>query len=513
MKVVTGAQMREIDRKTIEERGVPGEKLMELAGQAVAVHVLEAYDADRIAVLAGKGNNGGDGFVAARILNQRGKLVNLFLVASPDELKGDALMMYQRLPPDVAQAIVQNGHNLKTVLPEFDLLVDALLGTGVKGKVTGLMADVIEEMNASKIPIVSVDIPSGLGADGGPIEEPVIQASSTVTMGLPKLGMVVQPGVDKTGTVTVVPLRFPPDLLEDDSITVNLAGLEGIRQRLPVRPRDGNKHTFGYLLVIAGSRGLTGAAILTARAAQRSGAGLIFVAMTEVLGPILESQILEAVKIPIPSASGDRFDLSSRDAILDNAKRMDAVALGPGLGQDEQTFLLVHDLVRQFDKPLVLDADGLNALVGHTALHRERRAPTIITPHPGEMGRLIGKSASEIQEDRFGAARSFAEKHGVIVVLKGAQTLIADPSGQVYINPTGVTGLAKGGSGDLLTGLIGGLLAQRMKPLDAAISGVFIHGLAGDLCSEDIGVHAMIPSDVLEHFGGAFQKVLASSHD
>ena len=507
MKVVTAEQMREIDRVSIEERGIPGLQLMEQAGRAVVDDAMNNFDPDSVLILAGKGNNAGDGFVAARLLQEAGVKCRVDLFADPDGLKGDALANYQQLPDNVETRVLANADGLAQEMEEFDLTVDALLGTGIKGAVTGLFGDVIEAMNKSRAPVLAVDIPSGLPADGADPEGPVVRATLTVTMGLPKLGMLVHPGIEFTGAITVADLGFPKDLIEDPGIKLNIHSLAEMKDMLPARPADGHKGTFGTALILAGSRGMTGASALAARAAARSGVGLVYSAMPKDLAPVFDTLLIEAVKHVIPTTAGDRFDADSTEAALELAKAANSVALGPGLSTRPGVSDFVNAFVKGYDGPLVIDADGLNALGENPECLKERSAPTIITPHPGEMSRLCGVSTKEIQSNRIAAAQEFASRHGVTVALKGAQTIIADPDGQTCINTSGNSGLAKGGSGDVLTGLIAGLLAQGMSAGDTARLGVFLHGLAGDKAAKKIGVRAMIPSDVIEVLGEAFRTI------
>lgn len=504
MKAVTAAQMREIDRIAIEERGVPGLTLMERAGRAVAREALDRYQAESAIILAGKGNNGGDGFVAARLLHEAGVRCRVDLFADPDSLSGDALANYLELPGGVEKRERENAAGLAADLERYDVAIDALLGTGVRGPVSGAMAEAIEALNASRAPVLAVDIPSGLPADGQPPEGPCVRAASTVTMGLPKIGMLIHPGVEMTGVVSVADLGFPRDLLESDSILVDALEPAEVGAMLPSRPRDGNKGTFGKALILAGSIGMTGAAILAARAARRSGAGLIYCAVPRGLESLLDTLPIETVKRLVPSHAGGRFDAASLGAALEWAAMCGAAALGPGLSTEPGVPEFVHGFLEGFGGSLVLDADGLNALGREPEALKRRAAPTLITPHPGEMARLTGNSIAEIQADRLGAARAFAERYGVVVALKGAQTIVADPDGRASINGSGNTGLAKGGSGDVLSGLLAGLLAQGLDCGRAARIGVFLHGLAADLAAPAIGVRAMVAGDLIHYLSEGF---------
>jgi len=508
MKVVSADQMREIDRITIQERGIPGRQLMEHAGRSVADEIVERFERGAVAVVAGKGNNAGDGLVVARHLVGHHWPVTLFFLSDPGGLRGDARAMCDALPTDVARVRIESPEQLRDALRDFELIVDAILGTGVKGPVTGLFGEAIEVLNSASRPIVSVDIPSGLSADTGPIEGPVVRATRTVTIGLPKLGMVVEPGIRFTGTVSVAAIDFPQDLLNDRKIRTNLLTENMINLYLPERPPDGHKGTFGSVLIVGGSPGMTGAPVMASRAAMRSGVGLVYCVTPEQIDPLVTVRLLEELTIALPSEDGRHFDVRSLPMLISRAAQMDAIAIGPGIGRAPGTQQFVRKAVEELELPMVIDADALNALGGHLDVLHGRKAPTVLTPHPGEMSRLIGQSTQQIQENRIGAARNLAVNFSVVVVLKGAQTVVAEPDGGVYINPTGNTGLAKGGSGDVLTGLIAGLAAQTGKVLPATLCGVFLHGLAADLAADTIPPRGMIPSDVIEHIPKAFEALM-----
>lgn len=510
MKIVTADEMRHIDRITIEERGIPGLTLMERAGAAVAEVVQDYFEPTLVVVVTGKGNNAGDGFVVARLLHEKGILVQVVLLANPDELTRDARETYQLLPDSVSRQRVQDVQTLKEQIKDTDCLVDAILGTGVKGPVTGFLSEAITAINEAGKRVVSVDIPSGMQVDEAWSGGVCIKADHTVTMGLPKISMVIHPGVEYAGRVTVASLGFPSDLLHSKEIRNNLVTADFAKRCLPPRPADSNKKTFGYLLIVAGSVGMTGAAVLAARAAARSGAGLIYVAIPEKLNAIFESHLIDEITVPLPCSTGLFLDAKSLDRILEFQERVDAIALGPGIGQEPGTQNLVRELVARLTKPLVIDADGLNALAGHLDLLNKRKHPTILTPHPGEMARLQNTTAAEVQGQRLHTARSFVSQRNVHLILKGARSVIADPSGELYVNPTGNSGLAKGGSGDVLTGLLVGLLAQGVNPLESAICATYIHGFAGDLAARAIGERAMIPSDMISHIASAFRALQGS---
>lgn len=510
MKIVTADEMRRIDRITIEERSIPGLTLMERAGAAVAEVVQEYLEPTRVAVVTGKGNNAGDGFVVARLLHEKGIAVKALLLADPDEFTRDALLTYQSLPDNVVCQRIQDVPTLKELIQDADCLVDAILGTGVKGPVTGFLAEAIQAINEAEKRVVSVDIPSGMQADETWSGGACITAYHTVTMGLPKISMVIHPGIEYAGRVTVASLGFPPDLLNAKDIHNNLVTADFVKRCLPPRPANSNKKTFGYLLIVAGSVGMTGAAVLAARAAARSGAGLVYAAVPEKLNAIFESLLIDEITIPLQCSTGLFLDSKSLDRILEFQERVDAIALGPGIGRETETQRLVCELVARLEKPLAIDADGLNALAGNLDVLLKRKHPTVLTPHPGEMARLQNTTPAEVQRQRIQSARSFASKWGVHIILKGARSVIADPSGELYVNPTGNSGMAKGGSGDVLTGLLVGFLAQGMNALESAVCAAYVHGFAGDLAARAIGERAMIPSDLLSHISSAFRALQGS---
>lgn len=460
---LAGAEaMRALDRHAIEVLGVPGEVLMESAGRAV-VDVVLARRPSRVHVVCGPGHNGGDGLVAARHLAIVGVAVDVELVAAP---RGDAAVQWER----ARAAGVREGDGAGA-----DLVVDAIFGTGLARPVEGPAARAIERLNEAGVPVVAVDLPSGIDADRGAELGVAVRAAETVTFGMPKPGLALEPGRSLAGRVTVARIGIPehaPGVAPDALVWTPAAAAE----RLPERPADGHKGHFGHVLVAAGSQGKTGAAALAARAALRAGAGLVTVACPAGVNDILEQKCTEAMTEPVPDTAGRAFAAAAEDALLALAESRDVVALGPGIGREPETEAMVRSLVKRLTKPLVLDADGLNAFEGRA---EELRA-SVITPHPGEAARLLGSSSVEIQSDRLGAARRLADMSGAVVVLKGAGTVIAGPEGPPLINPTGGPALAAGGSGDVLTGVVAAFLAQGLPARDAAGLGVFVHGLAAD---------------------------------
>lgn len=520
MRLVTAGEMREIDRLAMEEYGIPGLLLMENAGRAVcqAVQDMLGRLKDRVVlVLAGRGNNGGDGFVAARHLLNAGARVRLMLAAEPDKVTGDArvnLDIWRRLGQKIYYLHDRNGLQvLQLGLMQADAVVDALYGTGFRGAIRDRVAKAVETVNESTSPVVAVDIPSGVEADTGRVYGPAVRATRTVTFGLPKLGLVLEPGASYAGEVIVADISLPRVLLEGGRRF--LLTRELVTSWLPPRAPEAHKGNFGHVLVVGGSRGMVGAACMAAMAALRVGAGLVTLAVPRSLQDVAASKITEAMTLGLPEVQEGHLGRTARDEIIHFLKRPGTVlALGPGLATHPETTALVCELVAEAEAPCVVDADGLNALAAamHAAAGRESaaadsgvvslpvrpRGRLVLTPHPGEMARLLGVSSKEVQDDRLGTAERAAAGWNCTVVLKGARTVVAAPDGTTYVNVTGNPGMATGGSGDVLTGAVAGLLAQGLEPARAAAAAVYLHGRAGDLAAEAKGQMGLVASDILE---------------
>lgn len=505
MKLVTAEEMREMDRRTIEEVGVPSLVLMENAGRTTYQILRGEFPglAGPVAVVAGRGNNGGDGFVVARYLANDGIPVSVFLLAEKAQVQGDArvnLNILAHLGVEVTEVLTEA--DLNAALPHLsraELIVDALLGTGLNSPVRGLMAALIEHLNRLRLPVLAVDIPSGLSADTGEPLGIAIQAEVTVTYGFPKLGQVLPPGRDYVGRLWQVDIGIPPALAE--TVKVELAEARHLRRCLPPRPFGSHKGTFGHLVVLAGSEGKTGAAALAADGGLRAGAGLVTAAVPASLNDILEVKLTEAMTLPLPEAAGVRaVGRGALAPLKDFLADKTALALGPGLGTHPETQELVCHLVRELPQPVVIDADGINCLGRDPQCLKEAAGPRILTPHPGEMARFLGSTPKEVQARRLEVAREVAARYGIYVVLKGAQTVVAAPDGRLSLNPTGNPALASGGTGDVLTGLISGYLAQRLAPWDAARLGVYLHGLAADYLTQQVGVQGLVAGDLLDVF-------------
>lgn len=514
MKLLTAGQMRELDRRTIEEIGLPGVVLMENAGRGVAELLDRRFAAlhpGTVLVLAGKGNNGGDGFVVARHLLNRGWRVRTMVLAERAQVAGDAAVNLDALSRAGGEvAFAPDAERLLPLLRLVDdvrLAVDALFGTGLAADVAGPAAAAIDWLNASGLPVVAVDLPSGVDASTGRVLGRAVQAEVTVTFAAAKLGHVLYPGATLAGELVVVDIGIPASLLEQTGDDHLLIDAEAAVPLLPPRPVTGHKGTFGHLLAVAGSTGKSGAAALAADGGVRSGAGLVTVACPASVQPVLAVKMTEAMTAPLPEVGG-ALSLQALEELRALWAGKDALALGPGLGLAEETMVLVRRLVRECPLPLVLDADGLNALAGHAEILRERQGPpAVLTPHPGEMARLTGMTVAEVEADRLGAAREFARSYGVVLVLKGARTVTALPDGRVRVNGSGNPGLASGGMGDVLTGLLGGLLAQGLAPGDAAVLGVYLHGRAADRLARILGTAGLTAGDLLREIPAARREL------
>jgi hydroxyethylthiazole kinase-like uncharacterized protein yjeF len=513
VKVLTAAQMREVDRRT-SELGVPGLVLMENAGERVVEFLAHQYaplKAQRIVVLCGKGNNGGDGMVVARQLHTRIRphALHVVLVGDPSEKKGDAAANHRML-----QAVgCPISSEIKPAMETATLIVDALLGTGLDGAATGKSLEMISAVN-ERFPlaeVVSVDIPSGLDSDSANPPGAAVHANHTVTFTAPKPCQVLWPACEMVGKLHVAQIGSPPDLYEKDaSIFLALSEPAIFAHLFRPRVRDSNKGLYGHVLVIAGGRGKTGAAAMTGIGALRAGAGLATVASAESAIAQIASHAPEIMTEPLPETGDGSISLRTLDLLSTLVDKKNVVALGPGMGRNSETAQLVRRLVNELPRPMVVDADGLNALDS-----KSLRGPAarILTPHPGEMARLANSTVKDVQADRIGRARGFAEERGVYLVLKGNRTVIASPDGRAWINPTGSPAMATGGTGDVLTGMIAGLLAQFPDQLEAALlAAVYLHGRAGELGAARLGEKSLIATDLFEFLPGAMREVADLSH-
>jgi ADP-dependent NAD(P)H-hydrate dehydratase / NAD(P)H-hydrate epimerase len=511
MKITTAAEMREIDRASSEKFGVPSLTLMENAGSAVAQFILQNYrEAERIAIVCGKGNNGGDGFVVARKLHSTGRVVEVLLLASPAELKGDAAAMFERLP--VRPVVLQTSQELQAEssrsLANCGLIVDALLGTGFKPPVKGLYAEAIAAMNSVGKPVVAVDIPSGAESDAMTAQAGggITRADAIVTFTAPRPAQVF--GELARGPLIVAPIGSPGAAIES-KLKLEVTTARDLAELLAPRPMDSNKGMYGHVLIVGGSLGKSGAAAMAGMAALRAGAGLVTVATAKSALPNVAGFAAELMTEPLPETdTGGIAVASAKNGKLQQlASTMTVVAIGPGIGRHPETVEFVREAVRTLKCPLVIDADGLNAFDGKTELLDGSKRALVLTPHPGEMSRLVGTTVKTVQADRLGVARTFARDHKLVLVLKGNLTVIALPDGTAWVNPTGNPGMATGGTGDILTGMTAGILAQM--PNDAAraaVAATYLHGLAGDVAAESMGEHSLVATDLLTGLPGAFRR-------
>ena len=517
MKIVSADEMRAIDRATSERFGVPSLTLMENAGAAVADYVLLHHAAaGRVVVFCGKGNNGGDGFVAARRLHEKGKKVQVILLADPADLRGDAAAMFSKLP---AGAItVHSSEELRServrLSLEADLYLDAVLGTGFKPPVSGLYADAIAILNAGKVRVIAVDIPSGADADViGPQKGIIARADAVVTFTAPRPAHLFSTLTDGPTVVAQIgsPREAVSSALQLNVITAaDLAGLIG------PRTEDSNKGNYGHVLVVGGSLGKAGAAAMAGMAVLRAGGGLSTVATAKsALGAIANFHP-ELMTELLPETDAGTISSSADGRIRELAEGKDVIAIGPGISRDSQTAELVRALVTSLPSPIVVDADGLNAFEGRAAElnGKNKDRMLVITPHPGEMARLAGCSIAEVQGDRLGTARNFAREHKLTVVLKGYRTLVVQPDGEAWVNTTGNPGMATGGTGDILTGIVAGMMAQHRKDaFKAVLAAVHLHGLAGDVMKAIVGEHSMVATDLLQGLPVAYRVMRQAAQD
>mgnify|MGYP003764822009 CR=1 FL=1 len=490
--------MKEIDSIAINTLGIPGIVLMENAALQIAFKassMLEGIENPQITVVAGNGNNGGDALAVTRHLLSMGYAVSIYAMSNVENLFGDAYINGQiliNLGMDIP--VINNEealHGLKKSCLQSDLVIDGLFGTGLDRDIEGIWFQTINVINNNSSLILSIDIASGVDGLTGQIRGICVKAHATVTFYLPKVGMMQHPGVSQMGELSVVDIGIPY-ALADEYETPMLIDANHIREILPIRPEEGHKGTFGKLLIVAGSQGMTGAAYLSAMSAYRAGSGLVRIAVPQSCITPLSILIPEAVFTIIPENDLTRLQNLMQELI----STADAVLIGPGLSCTDETMTLLDTVVNCCDKPMVIDADALNLISQNKSLLEKLRCEVIITPHAVEMSRLTGLSVSKIQNNRIEIAKSFADEYGLTVVLKGAGTIISANDGRIAINPTGNQGMATAGSGDVLAGAITSLLGQGLSPYDAAVAGTYIHGMAGDIATEEIGSAGVIASDI-----------------
>ena len=503
MKLLTAEQMRKLDATAIHTLGIPGIVLMENASLGV-FQVIAASEENltglRACIVCGRGNNGGDGFAVARHLLNAGAKPQLVLAAQPSKISGDALTNFNickklKIPMSVVTSEPALG-KLKSALRGADIVVDALLGTGFRGELRPLFLEIVRTINRRKATVYAVDIPSGVQADDGRAGNAAVRAQHTVTFGAPKIGLFVHPGAEHAGQVYIVDIGIPTTLTEKVVAKTHLTSPAYVATHVLPRAETAHKGDCGRLLIVGGSVGMSGAVCLAGMAALRAGAGLVYLAAPEEIASIVDKKLTEGVTVPLPDVDGGLSSLCIDD-LIEKAAGVDAVVLGPGMGVTDDTIRIVETLVREVRVPMLVDADGLNCLarLKSLALLRKAHAPLVLTPHPGEMARLLKSKTSAVQADRLNAARSFAKRHKASLVLKGALSVTAAPGGEVYVNPTGNPGMATAGSGDVLSGVAGAFLAEGMEAFAAAVCGAYIHGAAGDAAAKARGRRAATAGD------------------
>lgn len=519
MLLATAEQMRIADRMTIEEVGLPGIALMENAAQGAARVLIEALgevSGVDVAAFCGRGNNGGDGLAICRILAGRGAMCTAYLFCRRGDVSGDAavnLKVAEACGVVVVEVPDEDAfEGVRDDMEEHEVYVDAMLGTGLNSEVRGRYALAIELLNGLGAPVLAVDVPSGLCADTGRPLGAAVRADLTASFGMCKLGLALEPG-EYVGELHLVDISIPPAIAESLGVSARLIDQELAWWCLPARPASGHKGTFGHLMVAGGSPGKSGALCLAAMGGLRAGAGLVTAALPAGLNLVAETRLTAAMSQPLPEAADGGLSSEALPVLLELAGRRQALVLGPGLGTGAEAASLARELARRCPCPLVIDADGLNALAGEVGKDRFGPESVVLTPHPGEAARLLECTTAEVQADRAAAARRLAALTGAVMVLKGARTVVAEPSGQIWVNPTGNALLASGGSGDVLAGVIGGLMAQGASALAAACAGVFVHGLASDLAEADYGLRGLAAEELLDYLPPAFAALESPDED
>ncbi len=519
MKIVTVEQMQALE-VAADKAGVTVDALMEKAGLAVADHAIQHLGSPRgarVLVLVGPGNNGGDGLVAARYLHQWGARVQIYLCAPRKSPDANFVLAEERGIPIATASEDASLDGLKRHLASTSLIIDAVLGTGKARPIEGQMRDILLQVADARRhhakPLLAVDLPTGLDADTGAVDPACPGADITVTLGYPKIGHFTFPGAATTGRLEIADIGIPSGL--DAGITLELVTPEMVRPMLPTRPIEAHKGSFGRLLVVAGSRNYVGASYLACLGAYRAGAGLVTLATPRGVYAIAAAKLTETTYLPLPETWSGSINSKAAADVQQALDGYAALSVGCGLSQDPETQLFVHELLLEnpalADMPTVLDADALNAIAGIPDWQTHLKAPAVLTPHPGEMARLTGLSTVQVQERRLEVARKYAQQWGQVVVLKGAFTVVASPQGAARISPFANPGLASAGTGDVLAGVIGGLLAQGLSPLDAATCGVYLHGAAGEELRHQLGDAGLLASDLLPEIPRRIKALKAAS--
>jgi hydroxyethylthiazole kinase-like uncharacterized protein yjeF len=514
MKVLTSSEMKAIDRKAIDEIGIPGVVLMENAGIRITAALKRRFpspEKERIVIVAGKGNNGGDGLVVARHLWNRGARPDVLLIAAFDEMRGDAavnlrIALNMGIPVKEVRRL-QDWKRASRALAGATVIVDALFGTGRTKPLAGIHAAVVEDINASDACKIAVDIPSGLSSDTASIIGPCVRADLTVTLAAPKIAHVLPPAEAFVGDLKVVPIGIPPELFLDPALKLDWVEPDDVRVFFPRRKPDAHKGSFGHVLVVGGSVGKTGAAALAGKAALKMGAGLVTVAVPSSALPMVARSMAELMTEPLAETPEKSISAGAVARALELLEGKSALLLGPGASTNASTADFVRNLLPLVRVPLVIDADGLNIVSSDPYLLDSLKIPAVLTPHPGEFGRLLGMTTAEVLSNRIELARGFARRHGIFLVLKGHRTLVACPDGRVSINPTGNPGMATGGSGDVLGGMIAAQIAQEKDFRGAIVSAVYVHGLSGDIAAGRLGERSLVAGDLIRFLPDALRAV------
>lgn len=512
MKVLTQEEMRTLEKIAIDDYQMTSRLLMENAGRSVFDCIKNLKeDFSKVIILCGLGNNGGDGFVLARQLYNNDVPFELFIIGNPEKIKGDALLNLKILKKlEININSVEDKYKIRSlekIIDKNDLIIDAILGIGIEGPVRESPSEVIEVINSLHNFVIAIDLPSGVNSDLSTIENIAVEADLTVTLGIPKFGNILFPGVKNNGKLVVGDVGISPKIAKYLNTKNFILTEEFIKDFIPKRVADSHKGTYGKASIIAGSRGLSGAAILTCLAALNSGIGVIELFMPESIDLIISTKVVEIITRPLKDTPKGTIDLSSINEVVEGIQKSDVVAIGPGCGNSNELFELIKQVLNNSSSPVVIDADGLNALSKNIEILKESKSEVVLTPHLGEMSRLIGKSIEEINEDKINIVKEFTKEYNVILVLKSARTMIGLPTGEIYINVNGNSGMSTGGSGDILTGIITSLIAQGVEPEKAALLGVFIHGYSGDIAAEEKGEYGMLAEDIVKSIGRVFKDL------
>lgn len=513
MKLATNEQMTQINKIAIKEFSIPGIVLMENAGFAMLHEIVKDFDpTNRIVIICGNGNNGGDGFVLARHLHQRGYGVQIFHVGYPEHLIGDSEINYKIVNKlQIPMTRIHGEKDLPDLFVELsrcNLVVDCLIGTGMPSSANGVDVKIINAVNDATCKVYSVDMPSGVGGNDGRVSNAAIRADKTITFSLPKVGNILFPGAAFNGELIIKDVGIPIEVIDEVPMNYELITRSMVVDMIPKRERNSHKGYYGKARMIAGSMSMAGAAILTTKAALRSGLGMARLYVPDSINHIMKTAVPELITIPFQELRKGVIGINHIDTILKDAPDSDVFTIGPGCGISFELEEIVKNIIEKVPSPIILDADALNVLAKDVSVLNLKTSPIIITPHMGEMSRLTGKPLDEIIDNPVSTARDFAIEWQVYVVLKSARTVVATPEGKVYVNINGNSGMSTAGTGDVLTGIITGMVGQGLSPLNAAIVGVFIHGMTGDRVAERLGEHGLLAGDLVEALPYTLKELL-----